>query len=84
MTVLLLAEQEGFDLPCGAGHLGLQGAPGALLSALGFESPRKPPKSKTAIPVGMTVSLLANDCYFDKNTHIVQFRNTDIVFPFWF
>ena len=27
---------------------------------------------------------LANDCYFDKNTHIVQFRNTDIVFPFWF
>ena len=28
----------GLDLPCGAGHLGLQGAPGALPSALGFES----------------------------------------------
>ena len=31
----------GFDLPCGAGHLGLQGAPGALPSALGFESSRE-------------------------------------------
>ena len=34
-----MAEWVGFDLPCGAGHLGLQGAPGALPSALGFESP---------------------------------------------
>ena len=33
-----MAEKEGFDLLCGAGHLGLQGAPGALPSALGFES----------------------------------------------
>ena len=74
----------GFGLRCGGDRLGLQGAPGALPSALGFESPRKPPKSKTAIPVGMTVSLLANDCYFDKNTHIVQFRNTDILLALQF
>ena len=60
-----MAEWVGFDLPCGAGHLGLQGAPGALPSALGFESPRKPPKSKTAIPVGMAVSLLAEWVGFD-------------------
>ena len=33
-----MVETEGFDLLCGAGHLGLQGAPGALPSALGFES----------------------------------------------
>ena len=32
-------ESKGFDLRCGAGHLGLQSAPGALLRALGFESP---------------------------------------------
>ena len=31
----------GFDLACGAGHPGLQGAPGALPSALGFESHEK-------------------------------------------
>ena len=35
-----MAEMEGFDLPCAAGHLGLQGSPGALLSALGFKSLR--------------------------------------------
>ena len=35
----LMAEKEGFDLRCGAGHLGLQHAPGMLPSALGFESP---------------------------------------------
>ncbi len=34
-----MAESEGFDLRCGAGHLGLQSATGALLRALGFESP---------------------------------------------
>ena len=44
----VLARLEGFDLPCGAGHLGLQHAPGMLPSALGFESPlgiriRRPP-----------------------------------------
>ena len=33
-----VAEGKGFDLRCGGGHLGLQGAPGALPSALGFES----------------------------------------------
>ena len=27
----------GLDLPCAAGHLGLQSAPSALLRALGFE-----------------------------------------------
>ena len=39
MGVPFTVETEGFDLPSGAGHLGLQGAPGALPSALGFESP---------------------------------------------
>ena len=38
--ILFVAESEGFDLPCAAGHLGLQSAPGALLRALGFESQR--------------------------------------------
>ena len=33
-----VAESKGFDLRCGAGRLGLQSAPGALLRALGFES----------------------------------------------
>ncbi len=33
-----MAESKGFDLRCGAGRLGLQSAPGALLRALGFES----------------------------------------------
>jgi len=33
-----LAEGKGFDLRCGAGHLGLKRAPGAFPSALGFES----------------------------------------------
>ncbi len=32
-----LVRVRGLDLPCGAGHLGLQGAPGALPRALGFE-----------------------------------------------
>ena len=35
-----VVQRVGFDLPCGAGHLGLQGAPGALPRALGFESLR--------------------------------------------
>ena len=35
-----MAEGAGFDLPCGAGRLGLQGATGTLPSALGFESCR--------------------------------------------
>ena len=35
-----MAEAVGFDLRCGAGRLGLQGATGALPSALGFESPQ--------------------------------------------
>ena len=35
-----MAESKGFDLRCGAGRLGLQSAPGALLRALGFESQR--------------------------------------------
>ena len=35
-----VAESKGFDLRCGAGRLGLQSAPGALLRALGFESQR--------------------------------------------
>ena len=33
-----MAEMERFDPRCGAGYLGLQSAPGALLRALGFES----------------------------------------------
>ncbi len=33
-----MVEMGGIDLPCGAGRLGLQGAPGALPSALGFDS----------------------------------------------
>ncbi len=33
-----LAEMEGFDLRCGAGHLGLKRAAGTFPSALGFES----------------------------------------------
>ena len=36
----ILAESKGFDLRCGAGRLGVQSAPGALLRALGFESQR--------------------------------------------
>ena len=35
---LFFAEMEGFDLRCGAGHLGLKRTPGAFPSALGFES----------------------------------------------
>ncbi len=31
-------DSKGLDLRCGGGRLGLQGAPGALPSALGFES----------------------------------------------
>ena len=34
-----MVREAGLDLPCGAGRLGLQGAPGALPSALGFKSP---------------------------------------------
>ena len=33
-----LVDQKGFDLPCGAGRLGLQSATGTLPRALGFES----------------------------------------------
>ena len=33
-----LAESVGFDLRCGAGHLGLKRAAGTFLSSLGFES----------------------------------------------
>ena len=36
----------GLDLPCAAGHLGLQSAPSALLRALGFE-PRRQEISNT-------------------------------------
>ena len=64
-----MVETEGFDLPCGAGHLGLQGAPGALPSALGFESLTGDlPKAKTAILVRMTVLLLENVLRFDRKT----------------
>ena len=40
MVLRVLACDKGFDLLCGAGRLGLQSAPGALLRALGFESLR--------------------------------------------
>ncbi len=33
-----MVREAGLDLPCGAGRLGLQGAPGALPRALGFNS----------------------------------------------
>ena len=42
-----MVREGGLDLPCGAGHLGLQGAPGALLRALGFKSHHY--KKKSAI-----------------------------------
>ena len=38
MESSILVTRTGLDLRCGAGRLGLQGAPGALPSALGFES----------------------------------------------
>ena len=34
-----VAESKGFDLRCGAGHLGLKRAAGTFPIALGFESP---------------------------------------------
>ena len=34
-----LVDSKGFDLPCGAGRLGLKRAPGTFPRALGFESP---------------------------------------------
>ena len=34
-----VAESKGFDLRCGAGHLGLKRAAGTFPRALGFESP---------------------------------------------
>jgi len=46
--------EGGLDLRCGGGHLGLQGAPGALPSALGFNFSKC--KKKTAI--------LSDDCFF--------------------
>ena len=49
-----MAEGVGFDLPCGADRLRLQGAPGALPSALGFESHIKL-QNKAATPDGVTV-----------------------------
>ena len=33
-----MEQGTGVDLRCGGGHLGLQGAPGALPRALGFDS----------------------------------------------
>ncbi len=33
-----MAEKEGFDLRCGAGHLGLKRAAGTFPRALGFKS----------------------------------------------
>ena len=64
-----MVETEGFDLLCGAGHLGLQGAPGALPSALGFESLTGDlPKAKTAILVRMTVLLLVETEGFEPLT----------------
>ena len=45
----------GIDLRCGGGHLGLQGAPGALPSALGFES--LPGMKNAATPSGATAFL---------------------------
>ena len=33
-----LVDSKGFDLPCGAGRLGLKRAPGRFPNALGFES----------------------------------------------
>ena len=38
MGASFLAESVGFDLRCGAGHLGLKRAAGTFPSALGFES----------------------------------------------
>ena len=59
-----MAEGAGFDLLCGAGRLGLQGAPGALPSALGFESPRK---SKSGVPI-WALRILARDKGFEPLT----------------
>ena len=53
---------RGLDLPCGAGRLGLQGAPGALPSALGFKS--LPQMQKIPAPVGGR-DLLARDKGFE-------------------
>ncbi len=41
----------GVDLRCGGGHLGLQGAPGALPRALGFDS-RRDAKTETVLADG--------------------------------
>ncbi len=47
-----MAEKEGFDLRCGAGHLGLKRAAGTFLSALGFESIY----AKKRLPCGSLIS----------------------------
>ena len=60
-----MADRVGFDLPCGAGRLGLQGAPGALPRALAFESQRGIfQKGKTIREDGL--SFLAKDCCLAK------------------
>ena len=83
MTVLLLAEKEGFNLRCGGGHLAALESPGTPFTTDRVRIPTGVlPNNKTCHKGRLCY--LANDCYFDKNTHIVQFRNTDIVFPFWF
>ena len=51
----------GLDLPCAAGHLGLQSAPSALLRALGFE-PRRQEISNTP---GGGVAYLAGSANFE-------------------
>ena len=55
------ADRVGFDLRCGGGHLGLQGATGALPSALGFESP-----IQKETPEKAGCFFLAKDCCFNK------------------
>ena len=48
---LFLEQGTGVDLRCGGGHLGLQGAPGALPRALGFDS-RRDAKTETVLADG--------------------------------
>ncbi len=54
-----MAEMEGFDLPCGAGRLGLKRAPGTFPSALGFKSLGTFIQKHKGPPYGQPLVLLA-------------------------
>ncbi len=43
-----------------------------------------PFSKKKQSPQRATASFVVKDCYFNKNTRVVTFRNTDTLLPFWF